>query len=97
MLIIKRQAKHPEMNAAINPQHKDVVLIADATTSPESISSNSKKASPKIGINTIKNENLVTLSFFTPHKSPVAIVVPLRLNPGSTAKACDKPIMIASL
>ena len=90
------QAKHPETNAAKKPTTIGTIP-SELTTSPLTKSNNSKNASPKIGINTIKKENLVTLSFFTPHNNPVAIVVPLRLRPGNTATACARPMIIASL
>ena len=79
------------MKPTTNGNQPIVVVI-----SPCSKSNKSKNASPKIGINTIRNENCATASFFTPQSSPVAIVVPLRLNPGSTAIACAQPMMMAS-
>ena len=52
-------------------------------------------ASPSIGGITIRKENCAYFSFELPNKSPVAIVVPERDKPGSTAHACAIPIMNA--
>ena len=58
-------AKQPDANAATKPTSIGT-SPSELTTSPLNKSSNSKKASPKIGINTIKNENLVTPLFLFP-------------------------------
>ena len=47
----------------------------------------SRKASPKIGTNTIKKENLATFSLLFPSRIPVAMVEPERDKPGNTAQA----------
>ena len=49
-----------------------------------------------MGIITMRNENWAIELFFTPSIRPVEIVVPERDSPGSTAHACDRPIMKAS-
>ena len=80
----------PALMAGRNTHGLTVVI------SPCSRSNKSRNASPKIGISTMRKENCATDSFFTPQSSPVAMVVPLRLNPGRTAIACAQPMMMAS-
>ncbi len=94
-LLKQEHAKHPDTNAARNP------IIITGTDNPDSAGENppfikSRRASPKIGIITIRNENRATCSFLFPSMSPVAIVVPERESPGKTATACERPMMNAS-
>ena len=49
-------------------------------------------ASPKMGGMTIRNENCANFSFLLPSSKPVAMVLPERLKPGSTATACAIPM-----
>ena len=44
----------------------------------------------------MRKENCATDSFLFPRIRPVAMVVPERERPGSTAIACPKPIINAS-
>ncbi len=60
------------------------------------MSMSSNNASPKIGMSTMRNENLATCSFLLPNIIPVAMVEPERDKPGKTATAWAKPIMKAS-
>jgi hypothetical protein len=55
----------------------------------------SRIATPKMGINTIRNEKRAISSFLAPVNSPVAMVAPLREIPGITATACAMPMMNA--
>lgn len=50
-------------------------------------SSKERNASPSMGMRTIRNENCATCSFLLPSNKPVAMVVPERDSPGSTATA----------
>ena len=85
---IQLQAKYPETNAAINPAITGLKSIA-----PNSPLAKSRNAAPKMGIITIRNENLATSSRCLPSISPVEIVEPERLRPGSTAMAWAIPII----
>jgi hypothetical protein len=67
--------------AATNPT-KAGTMPNSLVISPFSSLSRSRKASPKIGISTIKKENCATLSFFTPQSKPVAIVEPVQFCDG---------------
>ena len=74
------------MNAAINPITRLIVLLS-IVKPVWKISIVSRRASPNIGTNTIRNENCAMFSFLLPSNRPVAIVVPERESPGSTAHA----------
>ena len=52
----------------------------------------SSRASPRMGGMTIRNENWAIFSFLLPSIRPVAMVLPERLRPGSTAQACAMPM-----
>ncbi len=56
----------------------------------------SSTASPRMGIITIRNENLAICSRLSPMMMPVAIVDPERDRPGRTATAWAQPITKAS-
>lgn len=84
--IIILHANNPDTKADKNPIIKGRIAIPEEALDilPPI---NSKKASPRIGTRTIRNENCVTSSFFIPHSKPVEIVAPLRDKPGTTATA----------
>ena len=84
--IITLQANRPDKNAAKKPATIADIGIPDFS-GEKSPSKMSKNVMPKIGINTIKNENRVTSSFLLPNNKPVDIVAPERESPGSTAIA----------
>ena len=98
MRIIHLQARHPVMNAARNPNiMAETGREVTASVVPASmIFSTSRNASPKMGISTIRKENLATASFLLPNSSPVAMVLPEREIPGNTATACANPMTKAS-
>ena len=90
ILTIQEQANNPDKKAAINPidNGKNPIVNSDE----KSVFIKSRKAAPRIGIITIKNENRV-ISFLSVFNSrPVAIVAPLLEMPGITANACASPI-----
>ena len=94
--IITLQANNPDKNAERNPKRRGIAPI-DVDAIDKSPDTNCKKDSPRIGINTIKKENSVTLFLSTPQSKPAEIVDPERDSPGITATACAKPIMNADL
>ena len=100
--IIHLQAKHPEMNAARKPMmmaevEMGVVVPCSARYSAlgAKMCLKSRSASPRIGGITIRNENWASFCLLLPSRSPVAMVLPLLLKPGSTAHACAMPMMNA--
>ena len=85
ILIIQAQANKPEAKAATNPINKGIApMVFPEVKSPPMIS---RKAAPKIGTRTIKNEKRATSSLLVFSNKPVAMVDPLLEIPGSTAKA----------
>lgn len=90
---MNRHASQPEIKAAKKPVKSEDKGMEEADSSPEARTS---AFSPKMGMSTIRNENCATASFLLPNSRPVAIVVPLRDNPGSTATLCARPITKAS-
>ena len=83
---IQLQAIYPEIKAARKPTTSaNIEIPLSEGKKPPYIMS--RKASPKIGTNTIKKENLATLSLLFPSRIPVAMVEPERDKPGNTAQA----------
>ncbi len=95
IFIMNLHAKHPDINAAKNPNIIGYIPNISISEGSFNIFIKSKKASPNIGIITIKKENCATFSFLFPNNNPVEIVVPERDNPGNTATACDNPMINA--
>ena len=90
---IHLQAIHPTTNDATKPT---IIASSPALSAPATLTASvagssiffmSSSPSPRIGIITMKNENLATSSFLSPNRIPVAIVDPERLRPGKTATA----------
>ena len=83
---IQLQAIYPEIKAARKPTTSaNIEIPLSEGAKPPFIMS--RKASPKIGTNTIKKENLATFSLLFPSRIPVAMVEPERDKPGKTAQA----------
>ena len=98
--IIHLQAAHPTRKAAMNPTVrgiKPMLWDVNASPEPEIIFRQSRKASPRMGIITMKNENWASWSRRSPSKIPVAMVEPERLRPGRTAIAWAHPMIKASI
>ena len=96
MFIIHLQARQPKMKDDTKPTARGRASIEPITFSPFVIFSTSSRASPKMGGITIRNENCASDSFLLPNSRPVAMVLPERDTPGSTATACASPMMKAS-
>ena len=84
MPIINLQARQPTTNAEMKPANIGTTPIDAKATSPSRMLRN---ISPKIGANTIRNENCAIDSFLLPSRRPVAMVVPERERPGIAAMA----------
>lgn len=90
--IIHLQATRPARKAAMNPAANVIPEMSDANSGVSIKSFTLSNMAPMMGINTIRNENLVALTLSTPNNSAIAIVEPEREIPGIIATACAKPI-----
>ena len=96
MAIITLQAKKPARKAATKPSTRArAPTLPPKTSLPIATFSRSSDCSPMMGMRTIRKENCAITSRFTPERRPVAMVLPLRDTPGTTAKACATPTRAA--
>ena len=93
--IIHLQATQPEMKAAMKPAMRGSMAMSPPMASPFIILMASSNASPNMGGMTMRNENWAMAALLLPSMRPVAMVVPERLRPGSTARAWLTPMMKA--
>ena len=94
--IMNLQAKKPLAKAARNPSTSARgPTPAPKEPLPVATFIKSRNCSPIMGMRTIRNENWAMPLRSTPTRSPVAMVLPLREMPGTTAMAWATPTVSA--